>query len=184
MKRVLQIIISIALISALAIVIIDHFEVFDSTSPAEITEGHTNSEFDEDSAPNFKLNKLDDGSLELNELQGKGVVVNFWASWCKPCRNEMPAIQKVYERYKEDGLVVIAINVDESEDTITDFLEGFPEIDFPILLNDGQVMEDYMVMNLPTTYFINPDGSMESHYLGELSEEQLHVLVNEILPSD
>ncbi|MDQ0159956.1 redoxin domain-containing protein [Alkalibacillus salilacus] len=184
MKKVLQIIISIALISALAIVIIDHFEVFDSTSPAEITEGHTNSEFDAVSAPNFKLNRLNDGELELTELQGKGVVVNFWASWCQPCRHEMPVIQKVYDYYEEDGLEVIAINVDESEDTITNFLGEIPEIDFPILLNDGQVMEDYMVMGLPTTYFINPDGSMEDHYVGELHEEQLHVLVNEILPSD
>ncbi|SDN58706.1 Thiol-disulfide isomerase or thioredoxin [Tenuibacillus multivorans] len=139
---------------------------------------------DSDQAPNFNLTTLNGEEIELKDLQGKGVLVNFWSSWCGPCKNEMPEIQKVYDFYKSQGLEVLAVNYGESKETIQNFLEDHPTLNFTILLEDDQVSEKYMIANLPTTYFINKDGEIVNRYMGELNEEQLHVFVNEILPKE
>jgi thiol-disulfide isomerase/thioredoxin len=120
--------------------------------------------------------------IELSQFKGKGVLVNFWASWCHPCTREMPAIQNIYDEYKNEGIEVLAINMDETEKAINIFLDSNPSLNFPILMNGGPVSDEYGVFGLPTSVFINPDGTIQKNHAGELNEEQLHVFINEILP--
>lgn len=110
-------------------------------------------------------------------------MVNFWASWCDPCKNEMSAIQDVYDEYKDKGFEVLAINMDKKEEAIDKYLYKNPSLNFLILMNGGPVSDEYKTRDLPTSFFINPDGSIQKSHVGALNEEQLHFFIKEILPS-
>ena len=119
-------------------------------------------------APDFTLDLLDGGQLSLSELRGHPIVLNFWASWCLPCRSEMPAIESVYQRYKESGLVVIGLNL-TSQDSESDARAFVQELGltFPIALDrDGSVRERYQLLGLPSTYFIDQSGIIRSVIVG------------------
>lgn len=115
------------------------------------------------------------GTLELSELRGQVVMINFWASWCPPCREEMPAIQRVYEEFKDQGLVVVGINTtyqDHERDAIA-FVEEFM-LTFPIVMDwDGAVSDRYQLRGLPSTYFIDRQGVIGSVVVGGPMSEAL-----------
>jgi peroxiredoxin len=119
-------------------------------------------------APDFTLDLLDGDQLTLSELRGHQVMLNFWASWCLPCRREMPAIESVYQRYKDSGLVVIGLNL-TSQDSESDswaFAQE-SELTFPIALDrDGSVRDRYQLLGLPSTYFIDQSGIIRSIMVG------------------
>jgi cytochrome c biogenesis protein CcmG/thiol:disulfide interchange protein DsbE len=117
-------------------------------------------------APDFTLETLAGGTLSLEEARGQVVLINFWATWCPPCRAEMPAIQRVYDRYQEQGLVVLAVNLQESPGQISAFA-GELGLTFPILLDrDGAVSETYRVRSLPTTIFVSRSGVIADLVVG------------------
>lgn len=136
-----------------------------------------------DNVPDFTLNTLDGKEVALSNYKGNGMMINFWASWCSPCKKEMPAIENVYNSFKEKGFEVLAINLGEKEERIVNFLEKYP-LSYPILLDDDIVSTDYMVHSLPTSYFVEPDGSLNKIHIGELSEEELYKIVSELLTTD
>ena len=118
-------------------------------------------------APNFELTTLTGEKVKLSDYQGKKVVLNFWASWCPPCRFEMPHMENYYQKYKDlENVEILAINMTTMErggkEKIDENIEGFVDkyqLTFPIPLDeDGQVMGLYKVMDFPTTYFINSEG--------------------------
>ena len=131
-------------------------------------------------APDFTLPTLDGGEVTLSELRGSVVVVNFWTSWCPPCREEMPALEAVYNAHRADGLVVLGLNstVQDNETRAGDFIRGLG-LTFPIVLDrDGQATEDYLLQSLPTTYFIDRQGIIRDIAIGgpmrlEAIEEKL-----------
>ncbi len=111
-------------------------------------------------APDFSLPALDGGTVRLSDLRGKRVVINFWATWCPPCRAEMPAFEEAYQRYKDEGLVILAVNEAEDAATVAAFRDEFG-LTFPILLDTRMAVgEKYRIRFLPTTYFIAPDGTI------------------------
>ena len=111
-------------------------------------------------APEFSLEDVDGKRHDLKMYRGKIVIVNFWATWCPPCRFELPAMEKVWERLKDKGVVILGINVGEDEDTIFTFTADYP-VSFPLLLDrDSSVTQKYPVIGLPTTYVINPSGKL------------------------
>ena len=119
-------------------------------------------------APNFTLDLLDDGQLTLSELQGHPVVLNLWASWCLPCRSEMPSIEKAYQHYKDTGLIVVGLNM-TSQDSESDARAFVQELGltFPIVLDrDGSVQTRYQLLGLPSTYFIDQKGIIRSIVVG------------------
>lgn len=133
-------------------------------------------------APNFSLERLGGGEIALNDLRGKGVVLNFWGTWCEPCKAEMPALQKKYETYKDQGLEVIGVNISESPITIEPFINQYG-INFPILLDrQTQITKLYRIGPIPTTFFISPEGRVEEIFIGQLSEELIASKVEKILP--
>ncbi len=119
-------------------------------------------------APDFRLSSLDGQPTSLADLRGKAVVLNFWASWCPPCRSEMPHLQAVAEKYRDQGLVVLAVNLDESPAVIRSFLDR-QQIKLNVLLDPGQhTAEKYKILPLPTTFFVGRDGVVRSRVEGEM----------------
>ncbi|MEW5872601.1 MAG: redoxin domain-containing protein [Chloroflexota bacterium] len=123
-------------------------------------------------AVDFELGDLSGEPLKLSSLQGKVVLLNFWASWCTPCRAEMPLFQQVQSQYP-DELVVVGVNNGESEKAAGDFAAevGVP---FPILLDaQGEVGRAYQVNMLPITYLIDQQGMIRFRHIGQITETQL-----------
>lgn len=124
-------------------------------------------------APDFTLTALDGQAVTLSALKGQVVLINFWATWCSPCRYEMPAIQKRYDAYKDQGLVVLAVDFDEAEDVVADFVRDMG-LTFTVLLDPGgQVNEQYRVRGYPTTYVVDRAGMITRLHIGSMTEEQI-----------
>jgi thiol-disulfide isomerase/thioredoxin len=122
-------------------------------------------------APDFLLERLDDGELRLSEFRGRAVVLNFWATWCEPCRKEMPLFVEAYDRYRDEGLEIVAVNLQEGKDGIRGFAADFG-MDFAIGIDrDGEVGDDYRLLGLPTTFFIDPNGVVQHVFRGPVIEE-------------
>lgn len=119
-------------------------------------------------APDFRLDTLDGTKVTLSDLRGKIVLINMWATWCPPCRAEMPALEKSYEQYRDSGVVILGLNVtnQDSERDIPPFVEKFG-LTFPILLDrDGSVSALYQLKGLPTTFFVNREGIIRTVVVG------------------
>lgn len=136
------------------------------------------------SAPDFTLDLLGGGQVRLSELRGKVVMVNLWASWCPPCRAEMPAIEKVYQAYKDRGLVVLGVNTtfQDSETDAAAFIREF-DLTFPIPLDrDGAVSRRYQLRGLPSTFFVDRRGIIRSVVIGgPMSEALIQSKIEDLL---
>ncbi|MCI0607995.1 MAG: TlpA family protein disulfide reductase [Anaerolineae bacterium] len=135
-------------------------------------------------APDFTLDTLDGGQLTLSELRGHPIVLNLWASWCLPCRSEMPAIEKAYQHYKDAGLIVIGLNT-ASQDSESDARAFVQELGltFPIALDrDGSVQSRYQLLGLPSTYFIDRKGIIRAVVVGgPMSEATIQSNIENLL---
>ncbi|MRG86448.1 thiol-disulfide oxidoreductase ResA [Salinibacillus xinjiangensis] len=137
-------------------------------------------------APPFELKQVNvDGEQTLNlheDFEGKGVMLNFWATYCDPCKEEMPYMQSLYPKYKEKGVEILAVSVDATELVINNWISK-NELTFPIVHDQkGAVMDAYDVFNLPSTFFINPDGTVERKVDGALTLDKLDGYLEEIVP--
>ncbi|MFQ5855599.1 MAG: TlpA family protein disulfide reductase [Anaerolineae bacterium] len=144
-------------------------------------------------APDFTLGTLDGETVTLSDLQGQPVLINFWATWCPPCRAELPAIQAAYERYGDQGLpvrgtqtglVVLAVDMAESADAVAAFAQRFG-LGFPIPLDrDGQVATQYRVRAIPTSFFVDREGVVRSVFTGPMNgpliEDRLAQVMREV----
>ena len=129
-------------------------------------------------APDFSLELMDGTKTSLAQYRGHPVLLNFWATWCTPCKEEMPMFEQYAERYSPD-LVVLGVNYGETRDMAQAFIAE-NAIDFPILLDPGSSTGPaYMIRAFPTTFFIDPDGVLRSMHIGQLSEE----LMDQYLPT-
>jgi len=133
-------------------------------------------------APDFELQDLDGQATSLSELWGSPVMLNFWATWCGPCRYEMPYLQEIYDEWSEKELVVLAIDVSESASTVERFLqaEGYS---FPVLLDTrGVVGKKYNIRAIPTTYFIDKDGIIQGIKIGAFqSKEEIEASIRMVI---
>jgi peroxiredoxin len=138
-------------------------------------------------APDFSLETMDGETYALSALRGNMVIVNLWATWCLPCRAEMPAIQRVYEKYKDSGLVVLAVNSTSQDNaaSVEAFLAEFG-LTFPVVMDtDGKVSRLYRLTALPTTFFIGRDGIIRKVTIGgPMSETSLQAAVEALLAGE
>lgn len=128
-------------------------------------------------APNFTLKNLNGEEVSLEDYRGKNVIVNFWASWCPPCRQEMPDFQDFYEDYKDDDFTILAVNVQESKATASKFIEenGYS---FPVLLDStGEIAITYMVSGIPTSYILDKEGVIRYMRVGPLSYPEMEQII-------
>jgi peroxiredoxin len=117
-------------------------------------------------APDFELTGEDRKTYRLSDYRGQVVILNFWTTWCPPCRFEMPAMERVWQQVQGKGIVILAVNMGETETTIFEFTGTYP-VSFPIPMDrDGKVIEEYPVIGLPTTYIINPEGYITHRAVG------------------
>jgi peroxiredoxin len=135
-------------------------------------------------APDFTLPTLDGTEVSLSQFHGRPALINFWATWCLPCREEMPELVRSYEAHKSEGFMILGLNLTYS-DTLLDvqaFVSEF-HITFPVLLDkEGKVAEMlYPLPGVPTSIFINRDGTIERVQVGLMSEKQIDKFVAEIL---
>jgi thiol-disulfide isomerase/thioredoxin len=111
-------------------------------------------------APNFTLKSMGGKNLKLSEMTGNVVLINLWASWGGPCREEMPLLNALHKKYQPLGFTVLGVNVEENVDGARSFLKNVP-VDFPILLdNTNEVSKRYKVVAMPTTVVVDRDGNM------------------------
>ncbi len=116
-------------------------------------------------APDFLLPTLK-GEVRLSDLRGKALLVNFWATWCGPCRKEMPQLVAAYERYRQEGLEIVAVNLQEPEDRVRRFMEEFGARFTVALDKTGAVVREYQLLGIPTTFFIDRQGVIRSIFRG------------------
>lgn len=143
-----------------------------------------------DTPPDFTLTSLDGEEVTLSELQGKKVILNFWNTWCPPCKAEMPHMQNYYEQYAQDENVeIIAVNLTAGERDVTadakinavmTFKNSY-ELTFPILIDsDNAVGVDYQILTIPTTYFIDTNGTIHHTIQGPMNVDMLESYVNSL----
>ncbi|MCW1926698.1 redoxin domain-containing protein [Bhargavaea beijingensis] len=142
-----------------------------------------------EAAPDFTLETLDGEKLTLSDLRGEKVILNFWASWCGPCRAEMPHMQEYYEKEAEKaGVRVIAVNLSTSErgdkETVMENIQAFVDefgLSFPIPLDtEGEQMDVYRVITIPTTYIIDTSGIIRHVVRGPMDAEMMRNLTGSI----
>jgi peroxiredoxin len=118
-------------------------------------------------APDFALTTLEGERAQLSDLRGSPVIVNFWATWCPPCRAEMPELEAVWRQYKDTGLVLLGVDQAESANVVAQFARGALGVTFPILLDTNLAVRDqYAVRALPTTVFIDAAGRIQDVKVG------------------
>jgi len=132
-------------------------------------------------AEDFSLSDLDGRVQRLSQYRGKIVLVNFWATWCKPCTTEMPAMQAVYDKLRDKGFVVLAVNELEDDEKVREHIRTYIHT-FPVLLDhDNQVANQYGVYGLPVSVFIDEAGIVQEYIKGGLlTEPKIHEVVDRI----
>lgn len=133
-------------------------------------------------ARNFEVTLLSDETFKLSDYEGQVVLLNIWATWCAPCREETPDLQELYEKYKEEGLMILGVSIDEQgESVVRPFIEKY-EVSYPIVIDDGTIMDKYgPTMGIPTTYVINKKGNLEYFAVGALTNKELEPRIKDLL---
>ncbi|RBP05565.1 thiol-disulfide oxidoreductase ResA [Rossellomorea aquimaris] len=133
-------------------------------------------------APDFKLETLDGRTIKLSDYRGKGVFLNFWGTWCKPCEKEMPYMEKSYQQFKEKGVETLAVNIGESDFIVNKFVDKYDlSFTFPMDRN-RDLLEIYGVGPIPTTFLINPEGKVVKVITGSMTQQDVHDNMNMIKP--
>ncbi len=132
-------------------------------------------------APDFRLMGLDGNPIQLSELRGHPVWLSFWATWCPPCRAENPDVQAVYEANRDNGLVVLAVDIGEDPGTVRGYAER-TGLGFSIALDQAtEVAAMYRIVGIPTHYFIDADGVVRDWRIGSMSRKTMERKVGSIL---
>lgn len=133
-------------------------------------------------APEFQLQRLEgDDSIFPADYQDKVIALRFWADWCPFCESEMIALEPVYQKYRDQGLVILAVNVRQDKDTAKQFIDKL-NISYTVLLDtEGEVARAYGVMGLPTTFIIDGEGVLQKRVIGESTPEVFEHIVAELI---
>lgn len=145
--------------------------------PPAPTKGHP--------APDFTLTTLDGREVSLSDFEGQPVIINFWATWCGPCRVEMPHLQEAYTTHQDEGLVVLGVNLTQrdSVNAVPGFLDEFG-LTFPIVLDkNGNVAEAYNVIGQPASVFVNKDGTVHEVFYGPVNRDFIDQRISELFNS-
>jgi peroxiredoxin len=134
-----------------------------------------------DQAPDFELTTLAGEKVRLSDYKGQKVILNFWATWCPPCKAEMPHMQKYYEKNADkENVEILAVNLtsmDEGRNAVQEFVDGY-ELTFPIPMDvDGDIGEEYRAFTIPTTYMIDTNGQIQHKIVGPMNEEMMGEMV-------
>jgi len=153
-----------------------------------LTQGDTTRDFlpessieTKESAPDFTLKLIDGGTFKFSDYKGKPVLINFLASWCLPCKEEIPILEKVAREYSSKGVVFLGIAVDDTEENMSKLIEKF-DITFPVGLDKtADIQQAFGIYGIPTTYFIGKDGIINYFHSGVVTEELMQYELDKLL---
>ncbi len=134
-------------------------------------------------APDFALQAMDGKTYRLSELTGRPVLINYWATWCIPCKAELPILEKLYQEYQQKGMVIISVNAIEqdSTDKVQSLVNQFG-MTFPVLLDQGaQFANLYQAIFFPTTVLVDASGVIREINLGDATEPELRSSLDKVL---
>ena len=134
-------------------------------------------------AEDFALKTLEGRTVSLKDYLGKVIFLNFWATWCGPCRTEMPSMEKLWQDFKEENFVILAIDIQEESKLVSSFMKE-RSLSFPVFLDGkGNVARSYGIRGIPTTFFLNPEGETIGKAVGvrDWASEESFRLIRELL---
>ena len=132
-------------------------------------------------APQFAMQLLDGGEFQLSDHEGDALIINFWASWCPPCRQESPAFERQWRRYRDTGIQFVGVDIQDDVSDAEAYVREFG-LTFPNGLDpDGKITIDYGVIGLPVTFFVGSSGIVEGRWVGAIPEEKLEEWVNTLV---
>lgn len=148
-----------------------------SSEPLERTDPYSNPLYpakQEAKAQDFTIDLLSGESFQLSKQKGKVVIMNIWATWCAPCHDETPDFVDLYDKYKDQGLVILGVSIDEQgKSVVQPFMEKY-NVNYPMVIDDGSIMDKYgPTMGIPTTYIINKKGNLQYFAVGALTQKEL-----------
>lgn len=161
----------------------------DAPSPTDLSQPDPSStsskshETDPYPAPDVPMETLDGETLNLADQSGKVVLVNFWATWCGPCRREIPDLVNLYSDLRDEGLVIVGIAVDQEGAEVVEPFVNEQQINYPIVLDPEQSLETHFdaMYGLPTTYVVNPEGKIVKRVLGVFPVEEMKPKLKKML---
>ncbi|WP_073061554.1 TlpA disulfide reductase family protein [Fodinibius roseus] len=133
-------------------------------------------------AKDFSVQLVDGETFKLSQQKGKVVLLNIWATWCAPCHEETPEFVDLYSEYRDQGLEILGVSIDEQGRSVVDpFLEKY-DVNYPVVIDDGTIMDKYgPTMGIPTTYIIDKDGSLRYFAVGAVTTKELEPRIQELL---
>jgi cytochrome c biogenesis protein CcmG/thiol:disulfide interchange protein DsbE len=135
-------------------------------------------------APQFTGQMFDGSEFDLSEHTGKPIVINFWASWCAPCRDEQPGLEAMWRAYQDDDVMFVGVNIQDDETIGRQYVDEF-DVTYPnVLDSDGRVTVEYGVIGIPVTFFINKQGLVERRFVGAIGEARLQQWVDELIAGE
>ena len=135
-------------------------------------------------AAEFTLPLFEGGDLVLSDVLGRPIVLNFWASWCAPCRDEAAGLERTWRAYRDRGVIFVGLDIQDSEQDARDYVAEF-DITYPNGRDaDGKITVDYGVVGLPVTFFVNKKGIVERRWVGAITEKQLVAWVDGLVAGE
>lgn len=133
-------------------------------------------------ARDFEVTLVNGEKFSLSEHRGKVVILNIWATWCAPCREEVPDFVDLYKKYKDKGLVILGVSVDkQGESVVKPFMEKY-DVNYPVVIDRGTIMDKYgPTMSIPTTYVIGREGYLQYFAVGALTNKELEPRIRDLL---
>lgn len=133
-------------------------------------------------APDFTTTLLNGETFQLSEQKGKVVMFNIWATWCPPCHEETPEFVELYSKFKDQGLLILGVSIDEQGKSVVDPFVKKYNVNYPIVIDDGTIMEKYgPTMGIPTSYIIDKQGNLRYFAVGPLTKKELLPRLKELL---
>ncbi|AJG99438.1 alkyl hydroperoxide reductase [Clostridium beijerinckii] len=183
----------IAAIVSVALIVFSVYTIYNSESSNSKTDSSISITSDKNNASNqtievtpnniktkaidFNLKDLNGNELSLSDLKGKKVFLNFWATWCPPCKAEMPEIEKLYQETKDSDLVIVSVEIGEPLNTVKSFIDS-NKYNFKILIDpDQSVATKYNIISIPTSYFIDEVGNIVSTHVGGMNIDQMKAYI-------
>lgn len=133
-------------------------------------------------ARDFEVTLINGEKFQLSDQQGKVVILNIWATWCAPCREEIPDFVELYRKYKDEGLMILGVSIDkQGESVVKPFVEKY-DINYPIVIDQGTIIDKYgPTMSIPTTYIIGRGGNLQYFAVGALTNRELEPRIKDLL---
>jgi peroxiredoxin len=116
-------------------------------------------------APDFTLTDLDGKKVSLSDYKGTVIIIDFWATWCPPCKDSIPFLEGLHQRYREKGLVILGISFDGDTDTVRNFRKKIT-MTYPVLMGDDRLKNDYGLIGIPEMFILDRNGILKHHHLG------------------